>query len=526
MNTPTGQAVGLAVEQPVVTGRHARRRVLLAPSEPPAPGAELRLTVEPEALQDSFLNLPRESFNLTFTWPAGDAVLFDDVAPRVTAVVLRDNHLEVEFSEEPDLAAASQAVQLGGTGLTWTLCGGRYRLCAAAELPQGQHALAIDTAALDLAGRGLTQAFGLTVEVTPEPASRLLFEEPDPNQIASSALGNRHGFHGRPVDPETGLIYFRNRYYHPELGRFISQDPLGYVDGPSLYQHTLNNPINFRDPMGLRAATEQDREFLRRLSRLEAELRREYEASGSFRGQVLTPAEYEHALLDVRSMQKSYIEAVAAAYEGEDIGRDPRPISFFDRRAIQVYHPVPSYERWERQTRENMRILVYTIEGPNLVVSLLAPYAAVKMIRQNARGADLLAKEMEAGVKQAGGSKGPAERVPTGVRFTRADFPEVAPRVSQKQLRHIAGRPEHTARGGGFLNSLEEAQAVLDAYRAGRATILGRTQQGFPVVRFEGVTGTNVNPGAGFPSQPTNVFMIKGTSSPSVVPMSPRWTPR
>ncbi|MFT4173663.1 MAG: hemagglutinin repeat-containing protein [Rhodocyclaceae bacterium] len=110
--------------------------------------------------------------------------------------------------------------------------------------------------------------------------------------------------------------------------------------------------------------------------------------------------------------------------------------------------------------------------------------------------------------------------------FNPADFPDVAASISQKQMRHIAGRPELTARGGGgYLNSLDDAQAVLDAYRSGTAPILGRTSQGFPVVKMESIVGTNVNVGAGIKSQPTSVFMIKGTASPSVVPLNPNWKP-
>ena len=109
--------------------------------------------------------------------------------------------------------------------------------------------------------------------------------------------------------------------------------------------------------------------------------------------------------------------------------------------------------------------------------------------------------------------------------LTPRDFPEVAGKISQKQLRHIAGRPELEARGGGgFLNSVDDAQKVLDAYRIGQVKILGKNAQGFPVVKFEGVTGTNVNAGVGITGQPTNVFIIKGTKSPSVVPANPNWT--
>ena len=41
---------------------------------------------------------------------------------------------------------------------------------------------------------------------------------------------------GRRQDLETGLMYFRARYYSTELGRFISRDPLGFADGMSLYR--------------------------------------------------------------------------------------------------------------------------------------------------------------------------------------------------------------------------------------------------------------------------------------------------
>ena len=45
------------------------------------------------------------------------------------------------------------------------------------------------------------------------------------------------GYTGRRHDKEdTDLMYFRARYYSAELGRFVGRDPLGYVDGMSLYR--------------------------------------------------------------------------------------------------------------------------------------------------------------------------------------------------------------------------------------------------------------------------------------------------
>lgn len=66
---------------------------------------------------------------------------------------------------------------------------------------------------------------------------------------AASSYGNSLTFTGRRLDSETGLYYFRARYYSSELGRFIGRDPLGYVDGMSMYAgYYVPNGV---DPYGL-----------------------------------------------------------------------------------------------------------------------------------------------------------------------------------------------------------------------------------------------------------------------------------
>lgn len=50
---------------------------------------------------------------------------------------------------------------------------------------------------------------------------------------------------------KTGLVYFGKRYYNPRIGRFISPDPSGMIDGPNLYLYCSNDPINFVDLWGL-----------------------------------------------------------------------------------------------------------------------------------------------------------------------------------------------------------------------------------------------------------------------------------
>lgn len=65
-----------------------------------------------------------------------------------------------------------------------------------------------------------------------------------------SATGNSYMFTGRPFEEETGLYYYRARYYAPELGRFISVDVFGLTEGINRYHYTYNNPISSIDPSG------------------------------------------------------------------------------------------------------------------------------------------------------------------------------------------------------------------------------------------------------------------------------------
>ncbi len=58
-------------------------------------------------------------------------------------------------------------------------------------------------------------------------------------------------YQGMTLDPVTGLYYARNRNYSPTLGRWINQDPAGYINGANTYQFVMGNPVNRVDPWGL-----------------------------------------------------------------------------------------------------------------------------------------------------------------------------------------------------------------------------------------------------------------------------------
>jgi len=64
---------------------------------------------------------------------------------------------------------------------------------------------------------------------------------------------NRFLFTGREFDSETGLYYYRARYYNPYIGRFLQTDPVGYGDGMNSYAYCANRPVGCSDPFGCEA---------------------------------------------------------------------------------------------------------------------------------------------------------------------------------------------------------------------------------------------------------------------------------
>ncbi len=68
----------------------------------------------------------------------------------------------------------------------------------------------------------------------------------------NSTFPSRYQYTGREYDATTGLQYSRARWYDANIGRFISEDPIGFGGGDvNLYGYVGNNPINSADPTGL-----------------------------------------------------------------------------------------------------------------------------------------------------------------------------------------------------------------------------------------------------------------------------------
>src|SRR5207253_2697462 len=79
--------------------------------------------------------------------------------------------------------------------------------------------------------------------------------DPFGNLLTTSGVGTggRYAWTGRELDAESGLYsMLTTRQYDPKIGRFTSEDPLGYQAGDSnLYRYVHNSPTNHTDRSGL-----------------------------------------------------------------------------------------------------------------------------------------------------------------------------------------------------------------------------------------------------------------------------------
>jgi RHS repeat-associated protein len=69
--------------------------------------------------------------------------------------------------------------------------------------------------------------------------------------MLDSSFNQPYTFTARELDPETGLYFYRARYYEPAIGRFLQRDPIGLAAGPNAYTYAGNMPATFVDPLGL-----------------------------------------------------------------------------------------------------------------------------------------------------------------------------------------------------------------------------------------------------------------------------------
>ncbi|HIH2752969.1 TPA: RHS repeat-associated core domain-containing protein, partial [Burkholderia lata] len=74
--------------------------------------------------------------------------------------------------------------------------------------------------------------------------------EPSARQLTVARTDQPLRYAGQYADDSTGLHYNTFRFYDPDVGRFINQDPIGLLGGDNLYVYA-SNPGGWIDPLGL-----------------------------------------------------------------------------------------------------------------------------------------------------------------------------------------------------------------------------------------------------------------------------------
>ena len=96
-----------------------------------------------------------------------------------------------------------------------------------------------------------------------------LYEAFGNESSSTGASANNRLANTKERDASIGLDNHGFRYYDPEIGRYLTRDPIGYVDGLNVYIYVHNNPIKFIDPLGLAEldATADPEELLKQIAK-------------------------------------------------------------------------------------------------------------------------------------------------------------------------------------------------------------------------------------------------------------------
>src|SRR5262249_41631515 len=97
----------------------------------------------------------------------------------------------------------------------------------------------------------LTDAIGSTIALSDSSGAvqtSYTFEPYGNTTVSGATTTSSFAYTGRELD-STGLYYYRDRYYNPAVGRFISEDPIRLASGTTnFYAYAQNDPVNWTDP--------------------------------------------------------------------------------------------------------------------------------------------------------------------------------------------------------------------------------------------------------------------------------------
>lgn len=165
----------------------------------------------------------------------------------------------VRTIEEQSASGATLATYVFGHYVDEVLTMGRVQKNGSQTFYYHQNALHSVFALTNSAGAVVEaydyDAYGVQTVILPGADGVIHYDERDVKLAgAKSSYGNPFFYTGQRYDPDTGLMYYKQRYYSPVLGRFMSRDPVGiWSDVNNLgngYAYVGDNPATWADPYG------------------------------------------------------------------------------------------------------------------------------------------------------------------------------------------------------------------------------------------------------------------------------------
>ncbi len=185
-----------------------------------------------------------------------------------------------------------------------------------------------------------------------------------------SAKGLPYLFTGREFEPLDGaalkLQYSRARYYSFPLRRWLQRDPIGYVDGMSLYEYVNSNPILLMDALGLQSVKECIAEIDKSLKEYFDWLSRIYDKDNTALLNAFL-SQMDKAMENNRALRKALAKALR---EVDDLLLPPKDLSssltFAVPGGVIIHVVIISILNTDRRTIRHKIIRAFDIAGERI----------------------------------------------------------------------------------------------------------------------------------------------------------------
>jgi RHS repeat-associated protein len=130
------------------------------------------------------------------------------------------------------------------------------------------------------------------------------------------------GYTGHVNDPDTGLVYMQQRYYDPDVGRFLSADPVGSMLGDAFnfnrYAYANNSPAMLVDPTGMHTASEGDMDLCSSVYPCGTMVFGNGDGGGSSGRATEFPKVSRETMIERRNIANDYVKKMSAALQGKE----------------------------------------------------------------------------------------------------------------------------------------------------------------------------------------------------------------